>query len=119
MWQKKSKLKHLPVLIIICCGWVFTAHKDLHAVACAGMPDEVWAFFKKHQNSLIEQSVSADRRKHTVWYLAWVNGGSPDLEKFTREPNHDRSRLLQMLLELFWGEKLPNRQKQDTLLLLQ
>ena len=29
------------------------------------MPDEVWAFFKKHQNSLIELSVSADRRKHT------------------------------------------------------
>ena len=49
----------------------------------------------------------------------WVNGGSPDLEKFTREPNHDRSMLLQMLLELFWGEKLPNRQRQDTLLLLQ
>ena len=29
------------------------------------MPDEVWAFFKKHQNSLIELSVSVDRRKHT------------------------------------------------------
>ena len=55
----------------------------------------------------------------SVWYSALVNGDSPDLEKFTREPNHDRSRLLQMLLELFWDEKLPNRQKQDTLLLLQ
>ena len=33
----------------------------------------------------------------SVWYSS-VNGGSPDLEKFTREPNHDRSMLLQMLL---------------------
>lgn len=55
----------------------------------------------------------------SVWYSAWVNGGSPDLERFTREPNHNRSRLLQMLQELFWDYKLPNRQRQDTLLLLQ
>ena len=66
MWQKKIWPKSLFALLpIFLINWGFTAHKDLHAVAITGLPEEIWPFFKSHEASLIEYSVLADKRKHT------------------------------------------------------
>lgn len=66
MWQKKTWLKVLyGAASIFLISWGFTSHKDLHALAITGFPDEVWPFFKTHESSLIEYSVLADKRKNT------------------------------------------------------
>ncbi len=65
MWQKNWAYKLFTPLLLSLCSWGFTAHRDIHSAAITGLPNEVWAFFKKNEKRIIELSVAADRRKHT------------------------------------------------------
>lgn len=47
-------------------AWGFSAHRRIHEAAIHLVPNPLYAFFKNHEDWIVEHAVDADRRKHNV-----------------------------------------------------
>lgn len=63
--MKRTLLIIIVLLLVadVSYGWGFRSHRNIHAAAIAGMPDEIKSFFEKYSEFLIEESVRPDLRR--------------------------------------------------------
>ncbi|MBI1268334.1 MAG: S1/P1 Nuclease [Cryomorphaceae bacterium] len=66
----RFKLTTLLVLLVVNSGgsttWGFYGHKRINELAVYTLPDEMFGFYKKHVDFLIEHSVDPDKRRYGV-----------------------------------------------------
>ena len=60
------RLLTLGLLIIVCSGWGFFAHKKINRLAVFTLPVEMISFYKKNLRYIEESAVNPDRRRYIV-----------------------------------------------------